>query len=52
MDAHGRTRIASQPRTSGFSVPEGACDCHVHVFGETERFPFAERRGHTPPPAS
>jgi predicted TIM-barrel fold metal-dependent hydrolase len=32
-------------------VPEGACDCHVHVFGTAARFPFAERRSYTPPPA-
>lgn len=50
---HGRTMTASQPRTSGaFAVPEGACDCHVHVFGAAAEFPFAARRGYTPPPAS
>jgi predicted TIM-barrel fold metal-dependent hydrolase len=52
-DPHGRTLIASQPRTSvDFAVPEGACDCHVHVFGEAVQFPFAARRSYTPPPAS
>ncbi|MGC2415383.1 MAG: ROK family protein [Stellaceae bacterium] len=51
--AHARTITASQPRTSvAFAVPEGACDCHVHVFGTAAEFPFAERRGYTPPPAS
>src|SRR5207302_7727296 len=35
-----------------FTVPRGACDCHVHVFGDTAEFPFAARRGYTPPPAS
>ena len=24
-----------------FEVPERACDCHVHVFGDPSRFPFA-----------
>jgi hypothetical protein len=53
MRVDGRTLIASQPRTPvGFSVPEVACDCHVHVFGRAERFPSAERRGYTPPLAS
>ncbi|HVB15941.1 MAG TPA: ROK family protein [Stellaceae bacterium] len=50
--AKGRTVAASQPRTAvGFAVPAGACDCHVHVFGDAAEFPFAARRGYTPPPA-
>lgn len=50
---HTRTTIASQPRTAvAFAVPEGACDCHVHVFGTAAEFPFAARRGYTPPPAT
>ena len=52
-DGHPRTLLASQPRTApSFSVPFGACDCHVHVFGTTAEFPFAALRGYTPPPAS
>lgn len=35
-----------------FSVPEGACDCHVHVFGDRNRFPFAASRTYTPESAS
>lgn len=31
-----------------FDVPEGACDCHVHVFGDARRFPFAASRTYTP----
>ena len=34
-----------------FSVPARACDCHVHVFGDAKRFPFAPDRPYTPPPA-
>src|SRR5207237_626362 len=50
---HGRTIKASQPKTAvAFSVPVGACDCHVHVFGTAAEFPFAAERGYTPPPAS
>jgi len=35
-----------------FDVPPGACDCHVHVFGPPERFPFSRDRVYTPGPAS
>ncbi|MGE7471007.1 amidohydrolase family protein [Bosea sp. NPDC003192] len=30
------------------AVPPGACDCHVHLFGPPERFPFAADRIYTP----
>jgi predicted TIM-barrel fold metal-dependent hydrolase len=43
--AAGRTAI-------DFDVPRGACDCHVHVFGDPAKFPFAEKRIYTPPQAS
>ena len=49
----GRTIRPSRPKTAvSFAVPAGACDCHVHVFGRAARFPFAARRGYTPPSAS
>jgi predicted TIM-barrel fold metal-dependent hydrolase len=35
-----------------FDVPERACDCHVHVFGDANRFPFAPSRTYTPESAS
>lgn len=35
-----------------FPVPPGACDCHVHVFGDAQRFPFSPDRPYTPPPAT
>ena len=35
-----------------FDVPDGACDCHVHVFGDGGRFPFAASRTYTPESAS
>lgn len=34
-----------------FAPPAHACDCHTHIFGDPARFPFAARRGYTPPPA-
>ncbi len=30
------------------TLPAGACDCHVHVFGPATRFPFAASRSFTP----
>lgn len=33
-------------------MPAGACDCHTHVFGDPQRFPFWEGRTYTPEPAS
>jgi len=44
---------ASQPATPvNFDVPAGACDCHVHIFGDPQRFPFSASRTYTPEPAS
>jgi predicted TIM-barrel fold metal-dependent hydrolase len=44
---------ASQPTTPvNFTVPTGACDCHTHVFGDPQRFPFAAGRTYTPESAS
>jgi len=31
-----------------FTPPRGACDCHVHVFGPQEQFPFSPQRSYTP----
>ena len=35
-----------------FDVPAGACDTHVHVIGDTARYPFVPKRAYTPPEAS
>jgi predicted TIM-barrel fold metal-dependent hydrolase len=44
---------ASQPSTPvNFNVPEDACDCHTHVFGDPSRFPMAASRTYTPEAAS
>src|SRR5947208_15175397 len=34
-----------------FPVPRGACDCHVHVFGDPRQFALSPDRSYTPPPA-
>jgi predicted TIM-barrel fold metal-dependent hydrolase len=44
---------ASQPTTPvNFEVPAGACDCHTHIHGDPEKFPFFAGRVYTPEPAS
>lgn len=53
----GSVRAASaaapQPRTKvNFDVPPGACDCHVHVFGDPKKYPFFAGRTYTPETAS
>jgi predicted TIM-barrel fold metal-dependent hydrolase len=44
--------IAMAATKINFAVPKNACDCHTHMFGDPARFPFAAKRGYTPPPAS
>jgi len=41
----------SSPEASDIPLPAGATDCHVHLFGPVDRFPYAEGRGYTPPDA-
>ena len=44
---------AAQPSTPvNFDVPAGACDCHTHIHGDPEKFPFFTGRVYTPEPAS
>jgi predicted TIM-barrel fold metal-dependent hydrolase len=48
---HFRTALAkaSQPATPvDFEVPAGACDCHTHIHGDPDRFPFFSGRVYTP----
>ena len=45
-------RAAAARTAVNFDVPRGGCDCHVHVFGDPGKFPFAEKRIYTPPEAS
>src|SRR4051794_36104943 len=48
--AHAR---AAQPATPvNFDVPAHACDCHTHIHGDPETFPFFAGRVYTPEPAS
>ena len=35
-----------------FEVPAGACDCHTHIHGDPEKFPYFAGRVYTPEEAS
>jgi predicted TIM-barrel fold metal-dependent hydrolase len=39
-------------RKPSFDVPAGACDCHTHIIGPPDRYPFVPNRSFTPPDAS
>ena len=40
---------ASQPKTPvAFPVPADACDCHTHIHGDLEKFPWFQGRVYTP----
>ena len=48
---HMRTSFAkaAQPGTAvNFDIPAGACDCHTHIHGDPETFPFFSGRVYTP----
>jgi predicted TIM-barrel fold metal-dependent hydrolase len=50
---HALWAKAAQPATKlSFAVPDGACDCHVHIFGDPTRYPFFAGRVYTPETAS
>ena len=40
------------PTAPNFQVPKGAIDCHAHIFGPADKYPFSPARGYTPPEAS
>jgi predicted TIM-barrel fold metal-dependent hydrolase len=45
--------VAAQPVTKvSFTVPPGATDCAVHVYGDPKRHPYWEGRTYTPEPAT
>jgi predicted TIM-barrel fold metal-dependent hydrolase len=49
-NAHAK---AAQPATPvNFDVLAGACDCHTHIHGDPDKFPFFSGRVYTPEPAS
>lgn len=52
LGAYPAAAMAPARAAVDFELPRGACDCHVHVFGDPAKFPFAAKRIYTPPPAS
>lgn len=36
------------PKRPAFRFPKDSCDCHAHVFGPQDRYPFAADRNYTP----
>ena len=43
-----RSAPPNRPSAVSFEVPPGACDCHTHIHGDPERFPFFAGRVYTP----
>lgn len=40
---------AAQPATAvSFDVPQHACDCHTHLYGDPAKFPLSPERAYTP----
>ena len=37
------------PSMPKLKAPPNSCDCHCHVFGPTDRFPYVANRQYTPP---
>ncbi len=40
------------PGKPRLAIPPGSCDCHAHIFGPQDRYPYTPNRSYTPPEAS
>jgi len=52
MTQSGASILGVTHSPPAFAVPRGTCDCHVHVFGPADRFPYSDKRLYTPGDAS
>ena len=52
-DLSQRMALPPDPNTRPphWTLPNGACDSHIHVFGPPHKFPYADSRRYTPPAA-
>jgi predicted TIM-barrel fold metal-dependent hydrolase len=41
----------ASPVALPFALPSDACDCHAHIYGSPDRYPYREDRRYTPVPA-
>ena len=39
------------PGKPRLAIPPGSCDCHAHIFGPPDKYPFTPNRSYTPPEA-
>lgn len=51
MTSKAQARAAQPATPVDFDVPAHACDCHTHIHGDVEKFPFFSGRLYTPEPA-
>lgn len=49
-ESYIRQRETTQPPAS--PPPRGSCDCHLHIIGNLEKYPFSTNRSFTPVEAS
>lgn len=47
-EGHHPAVLGVRQTPPGLRVPSDACDCHTHVFGPAERYPFDPARTYTP----
>jgi predicted TIM-barrel fold metal-dependent hydrolase len=52
MSARAQTILGVTHTPPAFEVPRNACDCHTHIFGPVEKFPYSSKRLYTPGDAS
>jgi len=39
------------PGKPRLAIPPGSCDCHAHIFGPVDKYPYTPHRSYTPPEA-